>query len=160
MAMSEKKRRKQMDLAQKALPGARVVGYAVGRGGTNPVLAGWIVLGAIFAIFLVLFALTGQVVIIGVLPAILVMQGVSPHRVIVVADQGIAVGRPPTFGGRPPKLESTMAHGYVQPVDSSMGRVKVMVGNEGIWLTGAEDEALRRAIFQHPLTQQVPTPYR
>ena len=86
MAMSEKKRRKQMDLAQKALPGARVVGYAVGRGGTNPVLAGWIVLGAIFAIFLVLFALTGQVVIIGVLPAILVMQGVSPHRVIVSYD--------------------------------------------------------------------------
>lgn len=160
MAMSDKKRRKAMERAQRAVPDARVTGYVTGRGGANPITVTLAVLGTIVLISGGLYALTGALIVPGVIPALLVFQGISPVRIVIVTDRGIALANPPTFSSRPPKVVATMAHGYVQPTEESLGRVKVAVGQEHVWLTKEEEQVLRTAIFQHPLTQQVPSVYR
>lgn len=159
MAMSEKKRRTEMVKAQGAIPDARVTGYVKGRGGLNPgaSLLGVLALNVVLAGLLLVF--TGRVFLLGIIGVLMVIEAVSPTRILIVTDRGVALANPSMWSSRPPKIVSTMGHGYVQPTEVLLRRVKVAVGREHIWLTTEEEEALRAAIFQHPLTQQVPSAF-
>jgi hypothetical protein len=51
-------------------------------------------------------------------------------------------------------------HGYVQPVEESLGRVKIGVANETVWMAKKEEAVLRAAVTQHlPSTSAVPKPF-
>jgi hypothetical protein len=160
MGMSDRKRYEEMAKAQRGIPDARVTGYVKGRGGVNPGVATLGVLGANVVVFGGLLWLTGGLVFLGVIGVLMVIEAISPTRIVIVTDRGIALANPSMWSSRPPKIVATMGHGYVQPAERLLRSMKVMVGREHIWLPWKEEEALRAAIFQHPLTQQVPVPYR
>ena len=159
MAISDRNRRKSMAAAQELVPDAQIIGYAIGRSGVQPTL----VVAAMLATAAVgsglLYALTGTFVLPGALLVLVVQHLLSPPRGVVVAQQGIALTHRSLWNGRPAKLLSTMALGYVQPTETSLGRLKVMVGSEPVWMTKGEEAVLRAAIFQHPLTQPAPSPH-
>ena len=50
------------------------------------------------------------------------------------------------MNGKPHDLVAVMAHGYVQPTETSLGRVKIMVGNEAVWMAKGEEAVLRAAM--------------
>ena len=157
MAMTERNRRKSVQAAQKLLPGVNITGYAVGRAGSNPTLVVLAMLGTLVVVVGGLMALTGTLILPGAIPVLLVQHALSPPRGVVVTDQGVALARRSVWTGRPAGIVSTMAHGYVQPTETSMGRVKVMVGHEPVWLPTREEAILRRAMtLQH---QQAPGTY-
>ena len=153
MAMSDRQRRRHAKAAQKLLPDANVTGYAIGRSGVNPVIVVLAMIGTSVAFSLLLIVLTGRFVIIGLLPMLIVQHFISPPRALVIADQGVALATRSLLNGKANKLVSTMGHGYVQPVEESLGRVKIGVGNDTVWMAKKEEAVLRAAV-----TQQVVIP--
>jgi hypothetical protein len=145
VALSESNRRSGIKKAQKLLPDTRVRGYAVGRTGVNPVVAVSVVLGGAAAFNLFLFALTGAFIFPGVLAALVIQHFISPPCGVVVADQGVALMKRSLWNGRPSEVTAVMAHGYVHPVEEALGRVKMTVGHEDVWMTKGEERLLREA---------------
>lgn len=160
MAISDRNRRKSIKAAQKLLPEAQITGYAIGRSGANPTVVVAAMVGTVAVTAGLLLALTGTFLLPGIIPMLIVQHVLSPPRGVVVAGQGIAVTHRSVWTGRPAKLVSTMAHGFVQPTERSLGRVKVMVGAEPVWMTTGEEAVLRQAASQHPPATQIPNPYR
>lgn len=146
--ITDKMRQKHLKAAQKLLPGANLTGYAVGRSGMNPVIVVILMVATFVAVCGGLLVATGTFVIPGVIPVLLVQFFASPPRSLVVADQGIALTKRSFWTGKPHDLVAQMGHGYVQPVESSMGRVKLMVGNEAVWVSANEEKILRAALQQ------------
>lgn len=149
MAMSDRQRRSHVKAAQKLLPDAHVTGYAIGRAGSNPVIVVLAMLGTALGFSLLFLLATGQFVIIGVLPMLIVQHFISPPRAVVTAHQGVALATRSLWNGKPGKLVSVMGHGYVQPVEESLGRVKIGVGHETVWMAKKEEAILRAAVTQH-----------
>jgi len=148
MAMNDRTRRRHAKAAQKLVPDANVTGYAIGRSGANPVVVVLAMLGTSLAFSLLLLVATGQLLIVGLLPMLIVQHYISPPRAIVIADQGVALATRSLMNGKANKLVSVMGHGYVQPVEESLGRVKVGVGNETVWMAKKEETVLRAAVMQ------------
>ena len=148
MAMNDRTRRKHAEAAQKLVPTANVTGYAIGRSGANPAIVVAAMLGTVVVVSGALIALTGTFVIPGILPMLILQHYISPPRAIVIADQGVALATRSIWTGKANKLVSVMGHGYVQPVEESLGRVKVGVGNEPVWMTKKEEAVLRAAVTQ------------
>jgi hypothetical protein len=160
MAMSDRTRRRHAKAAQKLIPDANVTGYAIGRSGSNPVIVVLAMLGTSLGFSFLLVLLTGQFVIIGLLPMLVVQHFISPPRAIVIADQGVALATRSLLNGKANKLVSVMGHGYVQPVEESLGRVKVGVGHETVWMAKKEEAVLREAVVrQLPPAGNVPSPF-
>ena len=160
MAMSDRTRRKHAKAAQKLVPDANVTGYAIGRSGANPVVVVLAMLGTALAFSLLLFLATGTFVIIGILPMLIVQHFLSPPRAVLVADQGVALATRSLWTGKAKKLVSVMGHGYVQPVEESLGRVKIGVGNDTVWMAKKEEAVLRAAVGQQlPPAGGVPSPF-
>lgn len=150
MALSDRNRRKHMAAAQKLLPNGTALGYAIGRSGANPVVVVAAMVGTSLAISVVLLVATGSIVIFGLLPMLIVQHYISPPRGIVVADAGVALTKRSLMNGKPHDVVATMAHGYVHPSEVSLGRVKIMVGTEPVWMSRGE-EAVLRAAMSRPL---------
>mgnify|MGYP001052983969 FL=1 len=163
MAMSDRTRRKHAKAAQKLVPDARVTGYAIGRSGANPVVVVLAMIGCSLAFSIALVLATGQFVIIGLLPMLILQHFISPPRAVVIADQGVALATWSLLNGKSNKLVSVMGHGYVQPVEEALGRVKVGVGGEAVWMAKKEEAILRAALTQHatsiPGTTPPPMPF-
>jgi hypothetical protein len=138
------------------LPGATVQAYAVGRAGPNPVAVVAAMVGTGAAFTGVLLVATGQLVIIGVLPMLIVQHFLSPPRGIVIADQGVALTARSLWNGKPLRVLGAIAHGYVHPCDESLGRVMVRVGNDVVWLAKAEEAVLRQALSGPPVATAPP----
>ncbi|HWJ63025.1 MAG TPA: hypothetical protein VNS19_13740 [Acidimicrobiales bacterium] len=149
MAMNDRTRRKHAKAAQKLVPDATVTGYAIGRSGANPVIVVLAMLGTSVAFSILLLLATGRFVLIGLLPMLIVQHFLSPPRAVVIADQGVALASRSLMTGKATKLVSVMGHGYVQPVEESLGRVKVGVGHETVWMAKKEEAVLRAAVTQH-----------
>lgn len=145
-----------MAAAQKLLPSGEALGYAIGRSGANPVVVVGAMVATAAAFSLALLLATGSVVIIGVLPMLIVQHFISPPRGIVVADVGVALTKRSIWTGKPHDLVATMAHGYVQPTEESLGRVKLLVGNEEVWMAKRE-EAVLRSIIGQPVAPPPPS---
>ncbi len=163
MGLSEAKRYEQMAKAQRALPDALVIGLVKGRGGVNPGIATVGVLAANVVLCGGLLSLTGGFFSLGVLGILMAVEAISPSRTLVVTDRGIAMARPSMWSSRPPKIVSTVGHGYLQPAGRVLRWTKVVVGQEHLWLSWREEEALRAALFPQvvPYPQpQVSIPYR
>lgn len=157
MAMSDRTRRKHAQAAQKLIPDANVTGYAIGRSGSNPVIVVLAMIGCsvLFSILFVL--LTGQFVVIGLLPMLILQHFISPPRAVLIADQGVALAKRSIWTGKAINLVSVMGHGYVQPVEESLGRVKIGVGNDVVWMAKKEEAILRSSVSaQLPPTGPVP----
>lgn len=146
MALNDRNRRKQMAAAQKLLPNGTALGYAIGRSGANPVVVVLAMVGTSAAVSVAMLLATGSVVIFGVLPMLILQHLISPPRGIVVADAGVALTKRSLMTGKAHDVVATMAHGHVQPIEESLGRVKIMVGNEPVWMAKYEAEVLRAAI--------------
>jgi hypothetical protein len=157
MAMSKRQRASHVKKAEKLLPGATVRAYAVGRAGPNPVAVVGAMLATAVGFSVLVVALTGQFVIIGLLPMLIVQHFLSPPRGIVVADQGVALTSRSLWNGKPLQVLGAIAHGYVHPTDTSLGRVMVRVGNDEVWLAKAEEALLRQAL-SGPLVATPPPP--
>ena len=149
MAMSDRNRRKHVKAAQKLIPDAHVTGYAIGRSGAQPTIVVAAMLGTVVLVSGMLIVLTGSFVLPGVLPMLIIQHYISPPRAVVIADQGVALAARSVWTGRPSKILSLMSHGYVQPVETSLGRVKVGVGNDHVWLPAKEEAIVRAAVTQH-----------
>ena len=149
MAMSDRTRRNHAKAAQKLVPDAHVTGYAIGRSGSNPVVVVLAMLATSAAFSIALVLLTGQFVIFGLLPMLILQHYISPPRAIVIADQGVALATRSLLNGKANKLLSVMGHGYVQPIEESLGRVKIGVGGETVWMAKKEEAVLRAAVTQH-----------
>ena len=148
MAMNDRTRRKHAKAAQKLVPTANVTGYAIGRSGANPAIVVGAMIGTVVVVSGLLIALTGTFVIPGILPMLILQHFISPPRAILIADQGVALATRSVWTGKANKLVSVMGHGYVQPVEESLGRVKVVVGNEPVWMAKKEEALLRAAVTQ------------
>lgn len=160
MAMSDRTRRKHAKAAQKLVPDANMTGYAIGRSGANPVIVVLAMIGTSLVFSLLFVLLTGQFVIIGLVPMLIVQHFISPPRAVLIADQGVALATRSLLNGKANKLVSVMGHGYVQPVEESLGRVKIGVGNETVWMAKKEEAVLRAAVTQHlPPAGNVPSPF-
>jgi hypothetical protein len=146
MALNDRNRRKHMAAAQKLLPNGTAFGYAIGRSGANPVVVVVAMVGTSLAFSVVLLVATGTFVVIGLLPMLIVQHFISPPRGIVVADAGVALTKRSLMNGKPHDVVATMAHGYVHPTEESLGRVKIMVGTEPVWMSRREEVVLRAAI--------------
>lgn len=151
MAMNDRTRRKHAKAAQKLVPTANVTGYAIGRSGSNPAIVVAAMIGTVVLVSGLLIALTGTFVLPGIIPMLILQHFISPPRAVVIADQGVALATRSVWTGKANKLVSVMGHGYVQPVEESLGRVKVGVGHETIWMAKKEEAVLRAAV-----TQQAP----
>ena len=145
MALSERNRRKGIKKAQQLLPGTQVRGYAIGRTGPNPVLAVGGMTVAMIVVTLVLLTSVGLFIFPGRLLLVIASYLVCPPCAVVVADQGVALVKISLRNGAPESVNAVMAHGYVQPRDESLGRVRLMVGNEAVWMTKHEECLLRTA---------------
>lgn len=149
MAMSDRTRRKHAQAAQKLVPDANVTGYAIGRSGSNPVVVVLAMVACSLAFSVALVLATGQFVIVGLVPMLILQHFISPPRAVVVADQGVALATRSLLTGKSNKLVSVMGHGYVQPIEESMGRVKIGVGGETVWMAKNEEAILRAAVTRH-----------
>jgi hypothetical protein len=157
VALNDRNRRKHMKAAQKLLPDGNVVGYAIGRSGANPVVVVLAMLGTSALFSIALLVATGSVLIIGFLPMLVVQHFLSPPRGIVVADAGVALTRRSLLNGKPHDVVATMGHGYVQPVEASLGRVKIMVGAEPVWMAQREEAILRSLLSAPAQPSSLPT---
>ena len=146
MAMSDRTRRKHAKAAQKLVPDANVTGYAIGRSGSNPALVVAAMIGTVVLVSGLLIALTGTFVLPGIIPMLILQHFISPPRAILIADEGVALATRSVWTGKANKLVSVMGHGYVQPVEESLGRVKVGVGNDTVWMAKKEEAVLRAAV--------------
>ncbi|MFN8017789.1 MAG: hypothetical protein U0P45_06670 [Acidimicrobiales bacterium] len=146
MSMFDRIRPKHQASAQKLLPDARVRTYAVARDGLNPVIVVLAMVGTAVAFSVGLVILTGQFVIIGLVPMLIVQYFASPPRGVAVADQGIAVLRRSFWTGKPNKVIAVVGHGYTQPTEESLGRVLVKIGNEELWMAKGEEAVIRQAL--------------
>jgi hypothetical protein len=106
-----------------------------------------------------LIVLTGSFVIPGILPMLILQHYISPPRSVVIADQGVALATRSLWTGKPSKLMSVMGHGYVQPVEESLGRVKVGIGHESVWMAKKEEAVLRSAVMAQAAPPMPPSPY-
>jgi hypothetical protein len=150
VALNERNRRKQMAAAQELLPSGTALGYAIGRSGANPVVVVLAMVGTSLAFSLALLLATGSIVVFGFLPMLILQHFISPPRGIVVADAGVALTRRSLMNGKPHDVVAMMPHGYVQPTEVSLGRVKIMVGNEPVWMAKREEAELR-SVISRPL---------
>lgn len=157
MALNDRNRRKQMAAGQKLLPSGTALGYAIGRSGANPVVVVLAMVGASLALSVVMMVATGSVVILGLLPLLIVQHYISPPRGIVVADAGVALTKRSLMNGKPYDVVATMPHGYIQPTEASLGRVKIMVGDEPVWMAKREEAVLRSVISQPTQPPMTPT---
>jgi len=158
MALNDRNRRKQMAAAQKLLPNGTALGYAIGRSGTNPVGVVLAMVGTSLVVSVLLLVATGSVFIFGLLPMLIVQHFISPPRGIVVADAGVALTKRSLMTGKPHDVVATMAHGYVHPSEVSLGRVKIMVGTEPVWMS-KQEEAVLRSVISQPLQQPMSPNY-
>ena len=154
MQMSSRQRNKHLKAAQKLLPDAVPTGYALGRSGANPVVVVSAMIATVVMVCGGLFVMTGAFVLPGILPMLIVQHFISPPRGVVVAQQGVAVTKRSIWTGRPHDVVAMMGHGYTQPVEKALGRVKIMVGNEPVWMSTAEEAQLRQAFTGTPLPPQ------
>ncbi|MCU1496278.1 MAG: hypothetical protein JWM47_231 [Acidimicrobiales bacterium] len=157
MALNDRNRRKQMAAAQKLLPNGTALGYAIGRSGANPVVVVVAMIGTSLAASAALLLATGSVVIVGLLPMLILQHFISPPRGIVVADAGVALTKRSLMNGKPHDVVAMMPYGYVQPTEVSLGRVKIMVGNEPVWMAKGEEAVLRSVLSRPVQPSRLPT---
>jgi hypothetical protein len=157
VALNDRNRRKQMAAAQKLLPSGTALGYAIGRSGANPVVVVLAMVGTSLAFSVALLLATGSVVILGLLPMLILQHYLSPPRGIVVADAGVALTKRSLMNGKPHDVVALMAHGYVRPTEVSLGRVKIMVGDEPVWMAKREEAVLRSMISPPVQPPMLPT---
>lgn len=123
-----------------------------GNTGTGVVVVVAAMVGTSLALSVALLVATGNIVILGLLPMLIVQHYLSPPRGIVVADAGVALTKRSLMTGKPHDVVATMAHGYVHPSEVSLGRVTIMVGTEPVWMSKREEAVLRSAMSR-PLQQ-------
>ena len=144
--MSDRARRKLAERASRVLPGGTVVREAVaGRAQprfTPPV----IVVLVLYAVAMAVALALGVVLIPGGILLLLLVQAIIPQRVVVIADQGVAVLARSSLTGRPSKvvaqLPLSVLHGS-QPVGGGKGRLAL--GPDQITFPRREHERLLAA---------------
>jgi hypothetical protein len=151
MNLSARNKRKFTEKAVKLLPpgsGAQPVDLGVGGGGSlSPRRNIALCLGAAVAGSVGLSALTGGVVVIGWLPALILYYAINQPRAVLATDRGVALLRRGFLTGAPTGLLSMGAPAALQqPTDRAWGESRFEVDGKAVWLKDADADALRRAM--------------
>lgn len=145
MSLSSRQRNKGAERAQALIPDARVLAYAVGRAGANPVLVVGSMLGIVVLASIGVFAITGAAVFPGLLIIVLIQHLVSPPRAIVVCDRGIVVTDRSLMRGMPTKVLTLASLTEVTYGEEQFGRANVTTAIGPVWTTKGEDAIVRQA---------------
>lgn len=146
MALSASNRRKGLKKSQRLITDATATWYSVGRTGPNPMLAGLGLVGASLVLCLVIVVATGALVLVGALPLLVIFHFLCPPRALVVCDRGIALTGRSLLNGSPTSVIARFSIGDLRPTTSEVGRVRIDLGPEHVWLSTAEEQQLRAAV--------------
>lgn len=148
---NDRSRRKLAAQAEKLLePGAAVRGVFVGKAHarlTQPVA---VTLGVFGGAFLVALAY-GVILIPGVLLILLVLNSMRPPRVVLLADQGVAVLSRSQLTGRPAKVVAKLPWQVLPPPAAlTSGARAVVLGPDRISFSKRERARLALSSAGHP----------
>lgn len=150
MALSARARAKGAESARKLLPQDTVLrDYVVGRANARLTTGAIVALSIFSCAFLIALAL-GTILIPGGLLLIYVVHAARPPRVLVVADQGVAVLEKSFLNGRPSKVLAMIPAGMMI-VPGAPGQTAVVdLGAERVSFTTRESDRLRAALqYRH-----------
>ena len=145
MSLTSRQRDKGANQAQALMPEARVLAYAVGRAGANPVLVVGALLGIVVLASIGIFAINWVAVFPGLLIIGLVQHLVSPPRAIAVCDQGIVVTDRSLLRGTPTKVLTVASFTEVTYGEEQFGRANVTTSIGPLWTTKGENAIVRQA---------------
>jgi hypothetical protein len=152
MALSARDRRKLVKRTTKVVTNhlgpIPVVTAAKARGGVRPSLTALGIVGGFALVSLVIWAMTGLVVIVGVIPALLIAIGVSPHRVVAVCDRGFVVLNCSMLTNEPQGVEALVDFDRLVPTHPNARYDKVEYPSGHLWMKRAEMQALNTGVAE------------